>query len=249
MKKILVLLALFFPLLVAAQNSETIMIRHHPSGGGSSCCTVVQKNLYNNGSGSSVAKQFGSNTTTGNDVFAQILYSGSGLTISGCTYGATSMTVLACSPAQFSSNYSCLAYLHNITGAATPTITCNFSGSTAANSISILEVNGVTTGLDTSSSNAATTLAGCSLTYTNVGCTTGQTQITTSHTKEFILSGVLCGGGCTGGAGTGYTLDNQTNFYYYSADQYKITSSSGTYVDMWATTSGGDWADIIASFY
>jgi hypothetical protein len=200
---------------------------------------------YQNSGFSSITARFDSNTMTGDTIIVVIQNGTHDNDVSGCrdTINATSSYVRVgdawdASSAQGQSIW----YAPNITGGATPTVTCTFSMNAYFDSIAIYEFSGVAT---------SSPLDVVSTTVLSSASTAWTTGTSTTNTNGELVFGSFVGtnfGSETFTPGAGFTAGVDNGVVAGLYNEYEIQPSAGP-VSAFATSNTGDYqANIMGTF-
>lgn len=180
-------------------------------------------------SGTTVTKAL-ANTTTGNAIYALVtLYTGGADTVSGVTYNGSAMTLLIEQAGNASASEISIWYLHNITGATTPSvIATRTSGTVQAFDIRVLELSGMPTTFTADGTAAKATTGNSSPMATPAITTTGSNTIIFGLLSPF-------GTGTAGETGWHPTVTTAAT----SVFNYEIVTSAQTALTSTGTQTGG----------
>jgi hypothetical protein len=196
----------------------------------------VQSKAATNFSSTTVTATWNSNTTTGNAILAAIWWDDETNTLSSVSDSVAGALTLVDNPTNSSTGGSermAMAYLENITGGTTPTVTATFSGSPGTLCLAVMEISGAATSgmLDQHVINSGAA-------DTNPNAVTSG-NVTTTANNEFIFGCGHCEFNTSLSAGTNYTLDAGSGDQVFIEHRTSNLASAGSIAATF-TESGSD---------
>jgi hypothetical protein len=182
---------------------------------------------------------FPSNTTTGNLICGYVYWSSATETCTGVTVNGVACTLVH-NPTTQGSNRACMFYLQNITGAVTPAVRADFSGTIGTMGISAQEVSGAATAsaLDQSAMNPEASTS---------APTSG--NVTTTTNGQYIFGGTRAQFGTAVTAGANFTLRSGDGQVAYSENLTVPQAAAGVIAAIFADGGGDTFITGIMTFH